>query len=180
MGEEDDRRRRYFDDYKDRIQPHRERAAYYETHALEFASSAFKVLTYLNGGGLVAIPTVVALFKADPTQVKNRLIYAGLAFVSGLVLIVLAQTFVFFVMARRAEAEQRLQAEQEALLALVHYPKALESVAQVTAAAAQQRAAYGLKHTRSDRWRLAAMIVFWLSVGCFIAGCVVGAMSVLG
>ena len=54
------RRRRYFEDYKDTVDRHREGALFFEARAIDFASNAFKALTYLNGGGLIAIPTAVA------------------------------------------------------------------------------------------------------------------------
>src|SRR5437667_2886763 len=48
-------------EYRDLTQHHSERAVFYETRAIEFANNALRTLTYLNGGGLVAIPAAVAL-----------------------------------------------------------------------------------------------------------------------
>jgi hypothetical protein len=53
-NERDERRRRYFEDHKD-MGRHRAAFFLYERLAIDFATSAMKVLTYLNGGGLIAI-----------------------------------------------------------------------------------------------------------------------------
>jgi hypothetical protein len=71
-----ERRRTYFEEYSDRVDRHRTREDEHRKHALEFASSAMRAITYLNGGGLVAIPAAVALFKADPEKAKYELIFA--------------------------------------------------------------------------------------------------------
>lgn len=41
----DERRRSYFEDYKDRVDRHREGQAFYEQRAVEFAASAMKGLS---------------------------------------------------------------------------------------------------------------------------------------
>jgi hypothetical protein len=74
------RRRQYFEDYADRVDRHREGAAFYEQHAIELANNAFRQLTYLNGGGLLAIPTAMALFHVEAKQVTTQLLCAALAF----------------------------------------------------------------------------------------------------
>jgi hypothetical protein len=176
----DRRRRQYFEDYKDTVGRHREGSAYYESRAIDFATNAFRTVTYLNGGGLVAIPTIVALFQADPKQAKLQLLYAAIAFVIGLLSVSAAQSSAFFVMARRAEGEQRLQTEQAALLKATHYPESQEKINEALTLAQQQRAAYNLKLVRSDHWRRAAIVFWWLSLVCFVVGCFLGAKSVLG
>ena len=91
----DQRRRLYFDEYTDRIDRHREGAAFYEQRAIELAMSAMKVLTYLNGGGLVAIPAAVALFRADPRDVRTLLVASAALFIAGLVLVTVGQACAF-------------------------------------------------------------------------------------
>jgi hypothetical protein len=68
---------------------HRARHSELEKHANEFAASALRAATYLNGGGLVALPTAAALFKIDLDGAgKFYLIAAGLCFIVGLVAVV--------------------------------------------------------------------------------------------
>ena len=104
--------------------------------AYELAASAMRAVTYLNGGGLVAILAAVALFRTDPQKTKDHLIAAGLLFVAGLLSVVLAQAFAFFVEARRAEAEQLLAQQQIIMLSAVHYPGTEELQAQWSSEAA--------------------------------------------
>ena len=178
LPDADERRRRYFDEYNDRIDRHREGLAFYERNAIEFATSILKVLTYLNGGGLLAIPAVVALFRTDPREVKAQLICAAAAFVAGLVLVVMAQACAFFVMARRSEAEIELQYEQMELLAAIHYPNSPEEQASRTTRAAQNRGSYVAKQRQSNIWRLISLVCVWASLLLFIVGSFLGGAAV--
>jgi hypothetical protein len=94
------------------VVPHIERAFVYEKHAIDAASSGFRALSYLNGGGLVTIPTAVALFNADPKHARTLLVSAGLCFVAGLVAVLIAQACLFFTMARRSEGQNAIAAYQ--------------------------------------------------------------------
>jgi hypothetical protein len=173
-----ERRRKYFAEYADRVGRHQARMSEYDRNAIDFASSAMRALSYLNGGALVAIPTGAALFKADPIQAKTSLIAAGLCFVAGLISIVMAQAFAFFTQARRAESESLFADQQIALLATVHYPDPnLHSPRASEAATCEQQA--NAKIARSHQWRRAALAAFWLALLCFIAGCYFGARAIL-
>jgi hypothetical protein len=55
--EERERRRKYFEEYSDRVDRHRSREAEHDKHAIEFASNAMRAMTYLNGGGLQNRPS---------------------------------------------------------------------------------------------------------------------------
>src|SRR5262249_60802577 len=67
----------------------------------EFATGALRTLTYLNGGGLVAIPAAVALFHTDVTRVKVQLLTAAILFVAGLLLVIAAQVGAFLALTQR-------------------------------------------------------------------------------
>jgi hypothetical protein len=179
MNEEGERRRKYFEEYSDRVDRHYSRAAEHNKHAFEIAFNAMRAMTYLNGGGLVAIPTAVALFKADPAKAKYDLIVAGLLFVAGLLSIVMAQASAFFVQARRVEAEQLLAHRQIVLLATVHYPDTSDVQTQRTNEAADYERRSNEKVDRSDQWRKAALVLFWLALGLFVVGCYFGTWAIL-
>jgi hypothetical protein len=83
-------------------EPHRSRSFEYENLAVEYSHRGLQLLTYLNGGALVAIPTALAFFKADVGR-SDLLLTAG-AFIVGLVFVVLAQVAAFF----RWQSERRL------------------------------------------------------------------------
>jgi hypothetical protein len=179
MDDDSDPRRRYLDEYSATVDRHREGASWYEARAIDFVLNAFRAVTYLNGGGLVAIPTVVALFQANPNQARVELIRAAGCFVLGLLLVVGAQATAFFTMARRAESEILLQHQQMAIAAARNYPGTEEQQA------AKYRDAEGYanhsagKIYRSNRWRHAGIGLFWCSVLAFIGGCYFGARAVL-
>jgi hypothetical protein len=174
----DERRRRYFDEYRDRIGQHGEGETFYEQRAIEFAHNGLKALTYLNGGGLLAIPTVVALFRADPKDVKLLLICAAGAFVGGLLFVVAAQVCAFFVMANRSEAAVQFKYEEVELLAAVHYPAAADVQTGRTTRAQTNRTVALSKINRSNIWRAASLCFVGIALFLFIAGCLFGAEAV--
>jgi hypothetical protein len=53
--------------------------------AVKFAETAIKSAFALNGGALVALPALIALFKIDPQRVLLWVIIAGAVFVVGLI-----------------------------------------------------------------------------------------------
>jgi hypothetical protein len=176
--DEGERRRKYFEEYSDRVDRHRSREAEYEKHAVEFASNALRAMTYLNGGGLVAIPAAVALFKTDPAKAKYDLIVAGLFFVAGLLSIVVAQACTFFVQARRGESERLLGREQIALLAMIHFPETHLQQQRAKEAKDCERLS-NEKMNHSDWWRKWGLASFWLAFVFFVVGCGLGARAVL-
>ena len=175
-----DSRRKYIEEFKDTVDRHRERAFEYESKAIDFANNAFRVLTYLNGGALVAIPTAVALFQADIAKVKLQLVYGAAFFIAGLICIVAAQGAAFFTMARRSESEIFLQYEQMVSLGATHFPQSPEQQTKLIDEAKEFHTNAVKKITRSNYWRRAGLIMFWISLGAFIFGSFFGARAILG
>jgi hypothetical protein len=60
-------RSKYFEDSASVVDRHREQ------EAIAYSTSALKVLSYLNGGGLLAMLTAVALFHASIDKVGDLL-----------------------------------------------------------------------------------------------------------
>jgi hypothetical protein len=84
-------RERFRDEFQFSIAPLRDEARInYEgaliNHegALKFADSGIKALFGLNGGGLIALPAFVALFKTDPHAVAVWIAAAMVTFIIGL------------------------------------------------------------------------------------------------
>jgi hypothetical protein len=173
-----ERRRQYLQENADTVDRHRDSASAHEARANEFATNAIRALTYLNGG-LVAIPTVVALFGADPKQAKLELLKAAIFFVAGLFAVVVVQASAFFVYARRAESENFLADEQAIRLMHTHYPGAADEQSKRLNDAQARRQRSTEKTLRSNYWRRLALVLFWTSLVCFIAGCFFGARAVL-
>ena len=65
-----ERRSKFFEDYASVVDRHRTRGFEYEQEAIAYSTGALKILSYLNGGGLLAMPTAVALFHASIDKVK--------------------------------------------------------------------------------------------------------------
>lgn len=66
--------------------------------ALEFAQSAIKTAFLLNGGGLLAVPTAVAMFNIGVRDYQRDLLIVAAMFVSGLVLAYIAVVIAHFTM----------------------------------------------------------------------------------
>ena len=160
-----------------RGEPHRARSFEYEKLAIEYSHRGLQLLTYLNGGALVAIPTALAFFKADVSR-SDVLLTAG-AFVVGLFFVVLAQVAAFFTMAKRAEASNYFSSEQFQRVAAHQYPhQSAEGLAR-TADAEKDRATALARSAHSDVWRQVGLAFFAISLSAFVAGCGWGAWVVL-
>ena len=83
------------DRYGKLVNPIVERHISYEGLAANFATSAIRAASFLNGGGLIAIPAAVALFRIDPLAVAHTLIYSAF-FLSGVCLLPRFPTFLVF------------------------------------------------------------------------------------
>jgi hypothetical protein len=155
-----------------RVERHREAAFSYEARAIELLQSAFRVLMYLNGGALIAIPTVIALFQADPKQARFELVKAAACFVLGLLFIVGAQAASSLTMSRRSESEQAY----EHLSYLIGEEDPDEDTKR------KIRDYYDMgsrKIVRSNYLWKAGGVLFWLSIVAFVIGCWFGARAVL-
>lgn len=181
MTEETDPRRKYLEEYTGAVDRHRTRAFEYEVKAIDYSNAAFRVLTYLNGGALVAIPTAVALFQTDPAAVKYQLVAAAAMYVASLIFIIGAQSAAFFTMARRSEAETYFQYEQHLILHLRYYIKDddVARASTIKESTGQRQMALD-KIQASNSWRRAGIVFFWLSLILFIGGSIYGGKAVLG
>ena len=173
-------RTEYLKDRSVSSQPYRDRAWDYEKEAVAMGNIVLRSLTYLNGGALVAMPAAAALFEVKARSVQTSLVYGAIGFVIGLVLIVAASAFAFFVMARRAE--------QSALIAehagrQVDFDYLLNTGRQLDPIAVEHQQALPVliasKGRKSDVWRFWAIVATWASLLAFLAGCFFSARGLL-
>src|SRR6516165_1550708 len=61
--------------------------------AVKLADAGIKSVFALNGGGLIALPAFIALFKVEPQLARNWIIGAGAVFIAGLILAALTSLF---------------------------------------------------------------------------------------
>lgn len=178
MAEPDGARSKYFADVDAALGHLRDRYFQYEKLAIDFSSSAFKTITYLNGGALVALPAAIAVFKVDVVQAKTVLVIAAACFVLGLIAICLAQACAFFTMARRAEAQWCYEQEQRVLVNATHYPTVVPA-AQAKIDAKKFLDDGNKKIDNSNYWRGFAIGAYWVAIVLFLAGCAFGARAIL-
>lgn len=168
---------RVFEHGNKRGEPHRSRGFEYEKLAVEYSHRALQLLTYLNGGALVAIPPALAFFKADVGRL-DVLITAG-AFIAGLVLIVLAHVAAFFTMAKRAEAATfRYHAQFQWVYALQFQADTPEFTKGMNATDIDNATA-NKREASSNRWRNFGLLMFSYSLVAFVAGCGWGVRAVM-
>jgi hypothetical protein len=173
-----ERRAKYFGDVASAVDRHRSRGFEYEKEAIAYSTNALKILSYLNGGGLLAMPAAVALFHTSIDKVKVLLLGGAGCFVAGLLFVAIAQACAFFTMAKRSESQNHLADEQILLLNMVHYPEVGDQQS-IRIEATETRKAANRKVVISDRWRFAGLVLFWLSLLAFDAGCLLGAFAIL-
>ena len=160
-----------------RADHHRARSFEFEKLTVEYSHKGFQLLTYLNGGALVAIPTALAFFKADVGRID--VLWTAGAFVAGLLFVLFAQVAAFFTMAKRAEASAFYASEQFQKVAAHQYPhQSAESLARITDAETDRTNALA-RIASSNVWRLTGLVFFFLSLAAFIAGCGWGARVVI-
>jgi hypothetical protein len=153
------------------------RATLYETRGIEFASSALRTLTYLNGGGLIAIPAAVALFQTDVTRVKVQMLTAAILFVAGLLLVLAAQVGAFLALTQRAGGEYLAQQKRETLVEFAF--ESSKSVIEFFTSADKLKAGEEANVTWEAAWLLLAGFLFCASFVCFVVGCSFGARALL-
>lgn len=161
------------------VSEHYRQAAFeYEKLGIEYSTNALKILTYLNGGALVALPAVVTLFKVDVAMAKPQLFFAGYCFVMGVLAVCVSHTLAFLCMSRRSEAENHFESEELFLIRAEHFPLQFDVAEAKTASQEHQKA--GIKKlATSNRYRLLWIAHLWISVGLFLLGCIGGARSML-
>lgn len=176
MTDVQDRRSKFFDDRDKTVAVYEARSFEYEKIAIECANSAFKILMYLNGGALVAIPAALALLNWKTTDHKIEIIRFAALFVLGLVAVLLSQMFAFFTMARRSEAQQFLANQQSWHSSLVHYPEQFD-LKETKAKADKAGSDANAKIATSNVLRIIAIVFAWVSAFAFIGGCIYAAYA---
>jgi hypothetical protein len=173
-----DSRARYLEEVCGLVDRHRQRAFEYEREAIAFAMNGFRVLTYLNGGGLLTIPTAVTLFKTDIQQVKVPLIVAALCFVGSLILVIVTHTAAFFTMAKRSESEQ-LREHQQLVFINANNLTEIDEVKRSLLVGMDLQKVADKKVDLSNGCRMIGICFFWSALLIFIGGCGFGAWAIL-
>lgn len=172
-----DRVNKFWEDAEKRSAPHREQAAFFEQVAIEYSKKGFETLTYLNGGALVALPATLAFFKAD-VPASSIIAVAG-SFIAGLLAVVLAQVMAFFTMTKRSEASQLQVREAVLSVSAINNPIGSAQHQEMELRVNTTRGQANERLSSSNRYRLAGLAIYSLSVLAFVLGCALGAVVVL-
>ncbi len=166
------RSEQYLKIYETFIGKYHQGFADYEKQATESARNALTSATYLNAGGLLAMPAAAALFRPEINVVKAQLIFSGACFVVGLLLVVAAQVCLFFVMSKRGEAMELRIRDEGTKLSNTMYPPGRPVDSTWEAKIEKRRIAGNVL-----RW--IGVGLFFLSVASFIFGCGYGSTALL-
>jgi hypothetical protein len=168
---------KFWEDAEKRSSPHRQQAFSYDQFAIEYSKKGFETLTYLNGGALVALPAALAFFKAE-VPASSIIAVAG-SFIIGLLAVVIAQLMAFFTMTKRSEASQFFSQEAVLSVSAINNPIGSPDYQTRESQANEMQAKANGRLSSSDRYRLAGLAIYGVSVLAFVVGCVLGAVVVL-
>jgi hypothetical protein len=147
-----------------------------ENSAVALAQTVIKSGFILNGGGIIAIPAVVALFNLDAERLLPPLILTAGLFVGGLCSASTASICAFFALAHKADSFYTNAVHTARVLQGKYFPPKAQEMAK-QAEAARRRAA------RLRVWwiteRYVAIFLCVASVALFIGGAWVGGNAIL-
>jgi hypothetical protein len=146
--------------------------------AIELGQSILKTGTLLNGGALVAIPAVIALFGIDAKAVTPNLLIAAGLFVIGLLLSWLSGIGGFFTLSRRSDRDYQHAEATKATLYRDCYPDKTKRAKQ-TDQIEQQSRLVKRHHRAFVIYRIFTILFSFLSLAAFVAGTVFGGLTIL-
>lgn len=98
-----DLRKEYREERESEMAADLEAAKIGESSAVAMAQMVIKFGITLNGGGMIAIPAIVALFHLDAEKLRHQLVFTGGLFVAGLCASSVAGICAFFALAHKAD-----------------------------------------------------------------------------
>jgi hypothetical protein len=147
-----------------------------EVSAVSLAQIVIKSGFILNGGGVIAIPAVAALFNLDAEKMLPQLVLTALLFVGGLCSASIGSIFAFFALAHKGDFFYNSAVRTARFLEGKYFPpQAQKMVKQAEAAARRGARIRALWLTE----RYIAIILCLVSVALFIAGSLVGGRAIL-
>lgn len=167
-------------DYRDELDRvtahHRAMREESDKGAITVAQGGMRTGLILNGGGLVGIPAMVAVFGLDAAGARGWLVAIVALFLLGLAIAWLSNLFAFFALATRADASQMLADAAERNLTNNRWGAPKEDQ---TKAAQDEEAEGNRLWTRFQRQRAAAIVACLASFVLFANGAIVGGFAVV-
>jgi hypothetical protein len=169
-------RKEYREERASEMEADLEAAKIAETSAVALAQVVIKSGFILNGGGIIAIPTVFALFNLDAEKILPQVALTALLYVVGLCCAFLASICAFFALANKADNFYSNAVRTARNLEAKYFPHQSEEMKKQAEAAKR----------RADRLRIfwvterfVAIILCFASLALFIAGAYVGGKLIL-
>jgi hypothetical protein len=175
-----DHREEYRREIERHVQPLLEAARETDKGAVELGQSILRTSTLLNGGALVAIPAVVALFGVDATAIVGPLLIAGGLFAGGLMFSWVSGFAGFFALSNRADRDYASGELTKNNTYLSYYPPQDESQsAQIKSEISTRTDQVTHHHRWFVRTRFAAIVFSFLSLAAFIGGNILGGWAII-
>ncbi len=155
--------------------------------AIDIAQSIFKTSTWLNGGGIIAIPAVVGLFKVrDTTTIAMDLLVPGGIFSLGLLTSLISAIMGFFALANRADMESSDATAMKLRTNLNYYPPDDPDEEKCETSRKEQEIEISKWQQKTTsyyklfyRFKAGAIIFIVISTVCFVGGNYFGARAML-
>jgi hypothetical protein len=162
------------------VEPEIEAAHNADKSSIELGQSILRTATLLNGGALIAIPAVVTLFGIDAKSIMRNLLWAGGCFALGLIFSWLSGCWGFFTLAHRADRDYARGEATRRGLYHGYYPSNDEAEKPNQLAAINElQLQTSSRHRTFVIFRMMAIGFTFLSLAAFVAGNVIGGLSVL-
>jgi hypothetical protein len=171
-----DVRKEYREERASEMEADLEAAKIAETSAVALAQVVIKSGFILNGGGIIAIPTVFALFNLDAEKMLPQVALTALLYVIGLCCAFLASICGFFALAHKADNFYSNAVRTARVLQAKYFPHQSEEMRK-QAEEARRRANRLRKFWVTERY--IAIFLSVASLALFIAGSYVGGKSIL-
>jgi hypothetical protein len=179
MASANELRKAYVDDIAVVTRAFEDNAFEHEKLTARSFQDAFRSLTLLNLGALVALSAAVALLLPNVAAHKTLLLASWSCFAGALILVHVARALKSSFIARRSEAERYFEHEQILLVGAARHATVVDPT-YARNAARENRAAAIAKISRANSYRRCVFVALWVSAGCFLFGCYLGARALLG
>lgn len=171
-----DVRREYREEREDQVFPLMEDRRIAQRAAIEFGQNLLKTIMILNGGALLGTPAMVSLFKIDTETTWRLLAATGGCFILGIIATLCGWICAFFSQARLSDEFHQVAAYNTALLDRA-YQRLPENELASTMASTAASAIWNMKSFL--RHRRAAIVLIIIATVFFVAGAVIGGVTVM-
>jgi hypothetical protein len=141
---------------------------------IKFAEATTKSLSYINAGGLIALPVVMGLVGANLQSDARWIVSIAGLFVLGLICAIAANVAGFFAMSRLAEADEEALSAATSHIAAAYASITPKQIEEHKKAAGEASTRESEKRTKYNGWRGAGVVFAIISLIIFIAGVTTG------